>query len=83
MRNLQHVLDDANRVCMDPDCELHNPEVIESDAERYTAKAFFLAGVNAMLHTLENPEITESHEDPLVAAHAHVSVRHELTPNWP
>jgi len=76
-------LDDAERVCTDPDCEIHNPEVIESDEERYTSKAMFLAGAHAMLGALESDEIQETIEDPLTAALAHVKARHGLTPNWP
>jgi hypothetical protein len=79
-RNLEHVLEDS---CTDPDCELHNPEVIETSEERWTAKAWFLAGSHAMLRALESEEITSTHEDPLVAALAHVKVQHGLTPNWP
>lgn len=30
--------------CFDPDCEIHNPDVIEDDAERLTALAWFTAG---------------------------------------
>jgi hypothetical protein len=40
IRNLAH----AGTACSDPDCEIHHPEVIESQAERATALAWFNAG---------------------------------------
>lgn len=39
--NLKHVLAGD---CNDPDCEIHNPAVIEDESERLTACAWFLAG---------------------------------------
>jgi hypothetical protein len=44
--NIAHVLQDGN--CDDPDCELHHPEVIETESERNTACAWYLAGAFAM-----------------------------------
>ena len=55
--NLDHVL--TTEVCVDPDCELHYPEVIETDSERLTALAWFFAGAQAMGKMLEqDPEVT-------------------------
>ena len=42
--NLKHALDN---LCEDPDCEIHNPEVIEDEAESLTARAWFYAGAMA------------------------------------
>lgn len=41
--NLVH----ASQSCDDPDCEIHHPEVIEDEAERYTAMAYYEAGYRA------------------------------------
>ena len=42
--NLEHAI--LNN-CQDPDCEIHQPEAIEEEPERQTAKAWFLAGALA------------------------------------
>jgi hypothetical protein len=42
--NLMHALSND---CHDPDCEIHNPEVIEDDNSRLTALAWFYAGAVA------------------------------------
>ena len=45
-RNLRHALGDFNgdTCCEDPECELHQPQVIEDENQRLTALAWFLAG---------------------------------------
>lgn len=40
---LKHALSDD--VCTDPDCEIHNPWVIETLSEAETALAWFYAGM--------------------------------------
>lgn len=43
-RNFAHVL---NGPCGDPDCELHNPGVIEDEDSMWTALAWFYVGAEA------------------------------------
>ncbi len=43
-RNLEHAIANA---CADPDCEIHHPDIIETESERLTAVAWFLAGALA------------------------------------
>lgn len=47
--NLQHVLK-AN--CHDPDCELHQPTVIEEEDERLTAIAWLLVGADCAIEAV-------------------------------
>lgn len=77
-RNLEHVIEHK---CVDPDCEIHNPDVIEDSVERWTHKAYFLAGAHSMVDALEADP--GDHEDPIVAALAHVIFTHHLNTNWP
>jgi hypothetical protein len=53
-RLLIHVLEGD---CVDPDCEVHRPEVIEDEQSRANALAWFLAGqradLTALTYTLE------------------------------
>jgi len=53
--NLRHALTWS---CNDPDCEIHNPEVIEDDANRLTHQAFFLAGATTLIDILLRDERT-------------------------
>jgi hypothetical protein len=39
--NLEH----AHKACVDPDCEIHNPWVIEVESTRDTACAWYIAGM--------------------------------------
>jgi hypothetical protein len=55
--NLKH----ASETCIDPDCEIHHPGTIDFEAERLTAKAWFLAGA------LAYQRITESEDDADIA----------------
>lgn len=51
-QNYEHVL---RGECTDPDCELHNPAVIEDEDQRLTACAWFLAGARAaVIQALED-----------------------------
>jgi len=49
-QNLNHALDNG---CEDLDCEIHNPDVIETDAERLTAQAWFYAGGMAFMEKMD------------------------------
>jgi hypothetical protein len=49
-QNLYHAL--AEHSCLDPDCEIHNPDVIEDQNERFTALAWFYAGAILGAHRL-------------------------------
>jgi hypothetical protein len=53
MRNLEHAREGLG-LCNDPDCEIHNPEVIEPTNERLTALAWFLAGADWGQLIIEN-----------------------------
>lgn len=83
-RNLEHVLE-FETSCTDPDCELHRPEVIESDEERYTAKAWFLAGAKAMMRSIDDAYEERGSYDSNSLAMAIMELRekHGLTRNWP
>jgi hypothetical protein len=39
--------------CQDPDCEIHNPDVIEDEPSRLTSLAFFHAGGRTALGLVE------------------------------
>ena len=43
-------------ICRDPDCEIHRPEVIEDQAERLTALAWFYAGAEALAVLILNED---------------------------
>lgn len=68
--NLEHAIADK---CSDPDCELHNPEVIEDGPARLTALAWYMCGVKELASRLD--EINAG--DPTIIAHAVVGIRHD------
>lgn len=53
-KNMDHVLEFGSAGCKDPDCELHNPAVIETDMERETAMAWALVGAWAALNLVSD-----------------------------
>lgn len=79
-RNLEHAI--AND-CVDPDCEIHNPEVIESAPERYTAKAMFLAGALSLVWHMEHLEGELDAENYWEEGMNQLQEKHGLTNNWP
>ena len=48
-KNLLH----AYSACDDPDCEIHNPEVIEDHNERRTAKAWYVVAMYEMQECIQ------------------------------
>ena len=50
INNLAHAVEND---CEDPDCEIHSPEVIETERERLTAMAWFYAGAMAFREAME------------------------------
>jgi len=46
-------------VCTDPDCEVHNPELIEDPAFRAQAKAYFIAGMYAALAEMKHEALDD------------------------
>lgn len=50
INNLHHVI----TMCEDPDCEIHQPQVIEDESSRLTACAWYVAGMLATRDALSN-----------------------------
>ena len=86
-RNLDHAIENS---CTDPDCEIHRPEVIEGDAERLTAKAWFYAGACALVDQMEKIDLGRD-ENPvpmapsqlIEEAMAMLQEKHIIHNNWP
>ena len=51
----------AYAACDDPDCEFHNPEVIEDDDQRRTAKAWYVSGAYG-LYELVGEALRNGHD---------------------
>ena len=72
--NLRHAPED----CTDPDCELHNPEVIETEAERLTMTAFFYAGALALIELMAGIEGEHDIEEVWEIALAELKDQHAI-----
>jgi hypothetical protein len=63
LTNLEHALSEG---CKDPDCEIHNPEVIADDNSRLTAFAFIIAHLRKggpLHYSLVNDAVQEHCQD--------------------
>lgn len=78
----------ARASCEDPDCEVHNPEMVEDDDARDTAKAYYIAGAYEMASlicdALPNNPSDPSHQElteRVRMAHAEIYDQHSLNDN--